>query len=120
MTGMDRVKLCPTERMRTLYDQLIDQLDEKLSLIQKINAAHTDLNQLVEVASSFFPPLIEPEHGAARRKRAVKTIAAAAGAAGLVLGSPVKDAACSALSISNLCTDTKDLLGRKCCPRHGD
>ena len=36
-------------------------------------------------------------------------IAAAAGAVGLVLGSPVKDAAFSALSIFNLCTDTKDL-----------
>ena len=36
-------------------------------------------------------------------------IAAAAVAAGLVLGSPVKDGAFSALSIFNLCTDTRDL-----------
>ena len=110
MNGIDTVKLCRTERMGTLYDQLFDQLEEKLSLIQKeINAAHTDQNQLVEVASSFLPPSIRPDHGTARSKRAVRIIAAAAGAAGLVLGSPVKDAACSALSIFNLCTDTKDL-----------
>ena len=110
MNGMDTVKLCRTERMGTLYDQLFDQLEEKLSLIQReIDAAHTDQNQLVEVASSFLPPSIKPDHGTARSKRAVGIIAAAAGAAGLVLGSPVKDAACSALSIFNLCTDNKDL-----------
>ena len=33
----------------------------------------------------------------------------AAGAAGLALGDPVKDATCSALSIFNLCADTTDL-----------
>ena len=110
MKGMDTVKLCRTERMGTLYDQLFDQLEEKLSLIQKeINAAHTDQNQLVEVALSFLPPSIKPDHGTARSKRAVGLIAAAAGATGLVLGSAVKDAACSALSIFNLCTDSKDL-----------
>ena len=63
----------------------------------------------MEVASSFLPPSIAPGHGTARSKRAVGIIAAAAGAIGLVLGSPIKDAACSALSIFNLCTDTKDL-----------
>ena len=110
MTGMDTVKLCQTERMGTLYDQLFDQLEEKISLIQKeINDTHTDQNQLVEVASSFLPPSITPDHRTARSKRAVGIIAAAAGAIGLVLESPIKEAACSALSIFNLCRDTKDL-----------
>ena len=85
MTGMDTVKLCRTERMGTLYYQLLDQLEEILSLIQKeINAAHTDQNQLVEVASSFLPPSITPDHGTARSKRAVGINAAAIGATGLV------------------------------------
>ena len=80
------------------------------SLIQKeINAAHTGQNQPVEVTSSFLPPSIRPDHGTARSKRPVGKIAAAAGAAGLDLRSPVKDAACTALSIFNLCTDTEDL-----------
>ena len=110
MTGMDTVKLCRTERTGTLYDQLFDQLEEKLWMIQKqINAAHTDQNQLVKVASSFLPPSITRDHGTARSKRAVGIIATAAGAAGLVLGSPVKDAACSALSIFNRSTDAKDM-----------
>ena len=76
---------------------------------KEINAAHTDQNRLVEVASFFLPPSIRPEHGTARSKRAVGIFAAAAGAAGLVLGRPVKDAACSAFSIFKVCTDTKDL-----------
>ena len=79
-------------------------------MIQKeINAAHTDQNQLVKVALSFLPPSITRDHGTARSKRAVGIIATAAGAAGLVLASPVKDAACSALSIFNRSTDTKDM-----------
>ena len=61
------------------------------------------------MAASFLPPSIKPDHGTARSKRAVGIIAAAAGATGLVLGSPVKDAASSVLSIFNLCTDTRDL-----------
>ena len=45
MTGMDTIKLCQTERIGTLKDQIFDQLEEKLSLIQKeIIAAHTDQN----------------------------------------------------------------------------
>ena len=67
MTGMDTVKPCRTERMGTLYDQLFDQLEENFSLTQKeINAAHTDQNQLVKVASSFLPPSIKPDHETAR------------------------------------------------------
>ena len=44
-----------------------------------------------------------------RSPRAVGLIAAAAGAAGLILGDPVKDAACSALSIFSLCSDNTEL-----------
>ena len=44
-----------------------------------------------------------------RGPRAIGLIAAAAGAAGLILGDPVKDAACSALSIFSLCSDNTEL-----------
>ena len=60
------------------------------------------------MAPSFLPP-VKPDHGTARSKRAVGLIAAAAGAAGPVHGNPIKDAACSALSIFNPCTDNKDM-----------
>ena len=41
--------------------------------------------------------------------RAIGLIAAAVGAAGLILGDPVKDAACSARSIFRLCSDNTEL-----------
>ena len=44
-----------------------------------------------------------------RSPRAIGLIAAAAGAAGLILGDSVKDAACSALSIFSLCSDNTKL-----------
>ena len=44
-----------------------------------------------------------------RSPRAIGLIAAAAGAAGLTLGNPVKDAACSALSTFSLCSDNTEL-----------
>ena len=42
MTGMATVKVCRTDRMDTLYDQLIDQLDKKLSLIKR-SMQNTDI-----------------------------------------------------------------------------
>ena len=111
MNGMDSVKLCKTMKMGELYQTLFDQLDEKLSLLEtEINAAQTDEQELLRVASSFLPSSVQPKQMTdSRGRRAIGLIAAAAGAAGLVLGDPVKDAACSALSIFNLCTDNKDL-----------
>ena len=44
-----------------------------------------------------------------RSRRAIGLIAAAVGAAGLILGDPVKDAACSALSVFSLCSDKTKL-----------
>ena len=44
-----------------------------------------------------------------RSPRAIGLIAAAAAAAGLILGDPFKDAACSALSIFSLCSDNTEL-----------
>ena len=96
--------------MGILYDQLFEQLYEKLSVMKNgINAAHVDQNYLVEVAASFPPTSVKPEHGTVRSKRAVALIAVAAGAAGLVYDNPLIDDACSVLSIFNLCTVNMDL-----------
>ena len=51
---------------------------------------HRDQNHLVEVTTSFLPPSVKPVHATARSKRAVGLEAAAAGAARLVFGNPVK------------------------------
>ena len=44
-----------------------------------------------------------------RSKRFVGAIAALAAGAGLILGDPLKEAACTAVSIFNLCDDTSNL-----------
>ena len=110
LADMQSVKMCNTADMEQLYDSLFNRLSEKLKLLEtKIHAAETDQQNLVTMASSFLPPSVHPHGVPSRGKRAIGLIAAAAGAAGLALGAPVKEAACSALSIFNLCTDTTDL-----------
>ena len=95
--------------MGTLYNQAFDQSHEKPSLINKeINGAQTNQNHLIEVAVSFLPHPVKPEHGTVRSKRAMGLLGAATRADGLILGNPVKDAAFSALSIFILCADNKE------------
>ena len=109
MGGVDTVELCLTKPLDTSYDQLMDQLDEKVSMVQKrINATHTDQKHLVDVAATSLPPYVKLEGSTARSKRAVVILTRAANAPGQVLGTPVKDAVYSALSISNNCKDNKD------------
>ena len=109
--GMDTVKLCESQKMTELYHLLFDQLEEKLRLLEKeVQSVRNDESRLLDIASSFLPPRVDPDtHPGTRNRRAVGILMAAAGAAGLVLGDPVKNAACSALSIFNLCTDNREL-----------
>ena len=108
LTGMDTVKLCKTARMGDAFALLFNELEAKLTLLeQEIQDAHKDKTELLRVAKSFLPQ--EPQNVDHRGKRALGLIAAAAGAAGLVFGDPVKEAACSALSIFSLCPHNKAL-----------
>ena len=72
------------------------------------------------VAESFFPPESSP--GPTRRRRSIdgnqphnrtgqliRAVSALTAGNGFVLGEPIKDAACNALSIFNLCDSTEDL-----------
>ena len=70
--------------------------------------------ELLRVAESFAPlPTKQNEDkeqtGHSRQRRLIPAFMAASGAAGLIIGNPIKDAACSALSIFKLCSDNKDL-----------
>ena len=109
--GMVSVKACETNRMEKIFALLFEELETKLQMIEsEIHGAATDKNDLLEIAKSFLPKTVNQQHvDGYRSKRAIGLIAAAAGAAGLVLGNPVKEAACSALSIFNLCSDNKAL-----------
>ena len=86
-------------------------MDDQLKILDKERTeAKTDRNRLVEIATSFLPQqsVLAGERNN-RSSRAIGLIAASAGAAGLILGDPVKDAACSALSIFSLCSDNTKL-----------
>jgi len=89
---------------------LFNRIDEQLKLLdKKIAEAKADRNRLVEIATSFLPQQSMLAGNTGRRSpRAIGLIAAAAGAAGLILGDPVKDAACSALSLLSLCSDNTE------------
>ena len=89
-------------------------------LKQEVNEAQLELNTLSDVAEPFFPPELSP--GTTRRRRSmdenqphnrtrrlVGAVAALAACAGFILGEPIKNAACSAFSIFNLCDSTEDL-----------
>ena len=67
--------------------------------------AKADIDRLVDIATSFLPQQsMLANNTGIRSPRAIGLTAAAAGAAGLILGDPLKDAASSALSIFSLCS----------------
>ena len=111
MAGMNTVKRGQTAASEEAYELLFNRIDEQLTILDKeIAEAKADRNRLVEIAASFLPQqsMLAGNTGS-RSRRAIGLIAAAASAAGLILGVPVKDAACSALSILSLCSDNTEL-----------
>ena len=89
-------------------------------LKQEVNEAQIELNSLSDFGESFFPPKSSP--GTTRRKRStdedephnrtrrlIGAVAALAAGIGFNLGEPIKDAACNAFSIFNICDSTEDL-----------
>ena len=96
MAAMNTVKRCQTAASGDAYELLFNRIDEQFTILDKeIAEADKDGNCLVEIATSFLPQqsMLAGERNN-RSPRAIGLIAAAAGAAGLILGDPVKDAAC--------------------------
>ena len=86
----------------------------------EVNEARSKLNTLSAIAKSFFPPVaslgtsrqrssIDEDEPHNRTRRLFGAVAILAAGAGFILGEPIKDAACNALSIFNLCDSTEDL-----------
>ena len=86
----------------------------------EIKEAQSELNTLSAIAESFFPPVaslgtprqrrsIDVEEPYNTTRRLIGAVAALAAGTGFILGEPIKDAACNALSIFNLCDSTDDL-----------
>ena len=115
VAGMNTVKRCQTAASEKAFELLFNRIDEQLKILGKeIAEVKADRNRLVEIATSFLPQqsMLAGNTGSrsrSRSPRAIGLIAAAAGAVGLIFGDPVKDAACSALSIFSLCSDNTEL-----------
>ena len=111
MAGMETVRRCQTAASEEAYELLFNRIDEQWTILDKeIAEAKAERNRLLEIATSFLPQQsMLPGKTGSRSRRAIGLIAAAAGAAGLILGDPVKYAACSALSIFSLCSDNTEL-----------
>ena len=81
-------------------------------LADECSAIAQDYAELLRVASSFAPPPMQPPSIGTphhRQRRLVPALMAASGVAGLVLGNPIRNAACKALSIFTLCSDNSAL-----------
>ena len=83
-------------------------------LLKEQKAIADDHLELLRVAESFaLPPTKQNKDKNqtrhSRQRCLILALMAASGAAALILGNPLKDAACSALSIFKLCSDKKDL-----------
>ena len=100
-TSQDRAK-----GLRECIEYRVQLLADERSAIAQ------DYAELLRVASSFAPPPVEhpsigtPQH---RQRRLVPALMAASGVAGLVLGNPIRNAACKAFSIFSLCSDNSAL-----------
>ena len=87
------------------------QLKDRVKLIKlEVNQATYEQKKLAEVMKSFLPKQYQRDVATLpRSKRFIGAIAALAAGAGLILGDPLKEAACTAVSIFNLCNDTSSL-----------
>ena len=98
------------QQMENMYNHLKTEISE----------AQSELNTLSAIAESFFPPTAslgtsrqrrstaeEEPHN--RTRRLIGAVAALAAGTGFILGEPIKDVACNALSIFILCDSTEEL-----------
>ena len=111
LAGLNTVKRCQTATSENAYELLFNRIDQQMTkLDKKIAKAKTDRNRLVETATSFLPQQSKlAGNTGSRSPQAIGLNAAAAGAAGLILGDPVKDAACLVLSNCSLCSVNTEL-----------
>ena len=95
---------CEITNFNNTYTLLLEQLETRVRFLQlELAAATEEEATLMEVARSFIPPSMKQDSAPKRQRRAICAIAAIAAGAGMILGEPVKEAACTALSIFNLC-----------------
>ena len=102
---------CAIEKINETYDLLTQQLENRINMVkQEMSASVKDQNGLSEITKSFLPQIHRTEEASIKRhRRFIGAVAAIGAGAGLILGDPIKDAACTALSIFNMCDDNSQL-----------
>ena len=102
---------CAIEKINETYDLLTQQLENRIIMVkQEMSASFKDQNGLSEITKSFFPQIYRTEEASIKRtRRFIGAVAAIGAGAGLILGDPIKDAACTALSIFKMCDDNSQL-----------
>ena len=112
---------CNNKSLNEYHIPVLQQMENMHNQLKtEINEAQSELNTLSAIAESFFPPVaslgtprqrrsIDEEEPHNRTRRLIGAVAALAAGTGFILGEPIKDAACNALSIFILCDSTEDL-----------
>ena len=110
--GMYINKNCKYMFFNETYALLLQQFETRVSFLEYELTAALEEEKSLDIANSFIPPgARRDQQPGGRSRRAIGAIAAVAAGAGLVLGEPIKNAACNALSIFNLCKNN-DALSR--------
>ena len=112
---------CNNVTFNASHIRVTQQMDNMYKYLQQeVNEALIELNTLSAVAEPFFSP--EISHGTTRPRHSIDedephnrirrlngAVAEFAAGTVFILGEPIKNAACNALSIFNLCDSTEDL-----------
>ena len=109
--GMYVQKVCELQEINETYGLLMTQLKDRVELIKlQVKQATDEQEKPADVMKSFLPKQYQRDVATLpRSKRFIGAMAALAAGAGLILGDPLKEAACTVVSIFNLCDDTGSL-----------
>ena len=111
IVGMYVQKVSEFQEISETYGLLRTQLKDRVDLIKLDLKQATDEQDKLADVMKFFPSKQYQRDVATlpRSKRFIAAIAAVAAVAGLMLGDPLKEAACTAVLIFSLCDDTSSL-----------
>ena len=102
---------CAIEKINETYELLTQQLENRINMLKiEMSASVKDQNGLCDITKAFLPQIHRTEEASIKRtRRFIGAVAAIGAGAGLILGDPIKEAACTALSIFNMCDDNSQL-----------
>ena len=109
--GIYAQKHCGFHELNDTYGLFLTQLKDRVNLIRlEVKRATDEQNKLADVMKSLHPKQYQKDVATLpRSKRFIDPIGAPGAGAGLILGDPLKEAACTALSIFNMCDYTSSL-----------